>query len=558
MNKVYARDTEVKEIDTIEALEFCEENHMQGKAALGKMPRSFALYYKNEIVGVVIFCNPRTKGKQKRYTTELFRLAFKKNCRVIGGASKLIKYYIKKVNPSDFFTYQTTSGENTDVYLKSGMELIEDNKTKKVVVKNGLTFETATNNRSDWFSINEVVRFGPDKLIKTDLGTIYDKDGKRVSNLNLFLDYCDYHLEEIPGDKVYEWLNPDVSFYCYKITAPKRDDKYYIGRHKINIPNATMEECLKDKYFGSGGEKFKNWVKLIDEKDLKKEILGIYKTYPESLKAEEKLIGNSYETDPNCLNTIAGGRFSPVFRNRPEIEMLKCDVHGEVKHQGGVCSTCHSQKSVNFQDCKVHGYTKHQGSMCSKCNSNKSVSTQNCNIHGKTKFQGDNCMRCNAENQIVKKDCKIHGLVNHKGNSCTLCTAQKAITKKECKEHGLVNFQGDKCTVCQSRKSVNMKECKKHGWVKHQGNVCNMCNSQKSVSERECETHGLTKFQGDNCMKCKNASLIKMKECPVHGLHKHRGNTCYACISDRRKAKKLEDEKISKNNESNSPNLFNL
>jgi GNAT superfamily N-acetyltransferase len=538
MQTVYARSTDVDFVELEDALTFCEEHHSQGIAALGKDPRAVALSYNGSIVAVAIFCNPRTSLKQRDYTTELFRMAFHRDYRVTGGGSKLIQFFIRKARPADIFTYQTTSGENTDVYKHAGMELIETNETKKILVKNGLTHETAKNNRVDWFSVGEVVRYGPDALLKTKLGEVLGSDGKRLSNVDLFIQECGYHIEVIAGDKVYEWRNPDVSYYCYKITSSTRDSKYYIGRKRINKATPTFKECLEDGYYGSGGLKYKNWVKLVGEDKLEKEILGVYRTYKEALKAESSLIGDSYQTDPNCLNSIAGGRFSPVLRNRPKIETLVCSIHGETTHQGGVCSTCTSNRALNYRDCPTHGFVKHQGDVCSSCNSQRSVSERECAIHGVTTHQGTICMKCNSQAQFSTKTCTVHGEALFKGDACTLCTAQKAVTERECATHGLTKHQGNVCSRCNAESSVSMKECPTHGLTKHQGAVCNRCNAQRSVSLQECPIHGEAKFQGGKCVKCRNAALITVKECPVHGAWKHRGSSCYACVSDRKKAKK--------------------
>ena len=107
---------------------------------------------------------------------------------MVGGASKLIKFFIADKNPPNFFTYQDTSGEVTDVYEKSGMSLVQNAKPKQVLVRDGITYKDAKNNRRDWFSMQQVAQVGPDNLLKVHLGEILHDDGTRLTNVELFID----------------------------------------------------------------------------------------------------------------------------------------------------------------------------------------------------------------------------------------------------------------------------------------------------------------------------------------------------------------------------------
>lgn len=152
--KIYARNTIAQEISIETATDFINHNHKQGMPKQFSNEHSYGLYDKNtnQLLAAIVFTTPRTKRKRLEYKWELLRLCFKKNIRIPGGASKLIQYFIKDVEPVNFFTYQDTSGENSKVYELSGMTLKEKARDKKVLVKNGLTYDTATNNRRDWFS----------------------------------------------------------------------------------------------------------------------------------------------------------------------------------------------------------------------------------------------------------------------------------------------------------------------------------------------------------------------------------------------------------------------
>lgn len=560
--RIFARNCNVKPITNEKAREFVNLYHSQGNATQVFGVRSYGLFSDSDVLlGVAIFCNPRTIKKQKEWSTELLRLAFKEDTQVVGGASKLIKYFIQHEKPYNFFTYQTLSGEKTDVYAKAGMNFISENKTKEILVKDGMTHASAQNNHSDWFSLELASKRGPDALLGTNLGSLYHPNRERKTNIELF-QMLGYHIEEIPGDRVYGWNNSDWSFYCYKITSTV-DDNYYIGRRALRKENATLQDCLDDSYFGSGGVKFKRWFSTLTADQIKKEIISIDKTWKSNIAAEAKFVGELYLTDPHCKNSVAGGvspgsskavinlSFCPIhgevnFRgdtcclcsNLKAQRTDICSIHGRVAFQGEKCTHCNSQKNVHLFTCPTHGITKHQGRTCSKCIALAGVTKEVCFTHGLTKHQGNNCMKCNAEKQLSKKTCAVHGKTLHKGNTCTLCTAQKAIREKLCEIHGLTAHQGDVCSTCNSQKSVGVKECATHGLTKHQGDVCSKCNALGSVALGECSVHGQTKFQGGKCSSCTNGSLVTLKHCGVHGMRKHRGSTCYGCISDRRKAKK--------------------
>ena len=312
-NHYYARKLIAKEIPWDIAKQFTKQYHRDGMPKkVGGNKISYGLYDHDELLAVAMFCNPRTAAKLREYTSELLRLTFKTDVRIIGGASKLIKQYITDKNPWDLFTYQDTSGENTDVYLHAGMtERTKNVKPKQVIVKNGYTYEQAkqANQKGLWFSMIQVVSHGPDALIGSNIGEQY-VNGKRVSNVKLFTmpEYgLDYHLEDIPGDRLFEWRNPNISFYIYKITS-EVSDGYYIGRHVQHLSEKDLKQQYQqnpqiDAYMGSGGAKFQNWVKKVGQHTLRKEILKIVATHKQASYQEKKYIDL---TDINCKNQKTG------------------------------------------------------------------------------------------------------------------------------------------------------------------------------------------------------------------------------------------------------------
>ena len=114
--RIYARNCEIKELNSNEANEFFDENHLQGadnsKVRLG-------LFYQNELVSVMTFSKPRFN---KKYEWELVRFASKLNYQIIGGASKLLKYFLNYYNPSSIITYADRRYSNGNLYRRLGFE----------------------------------------------------------------------------------------------------------------------------------------------------------------------------------------------------------------------------------------------------------------------------------------------------------------------------------------------------------------------------------------------------------------------------------------------------
>ena len=198
--RYYARNCTVKHVNKEATIAFVTTHHRDGCPRIADM-KSFGLYHSDELVAVVVFGNPRTSAKTRRYSSELVRMAFKADVRIVGGASKMLKYAMVNGGLYDFFTYQDTTGEVTDVYELSGMSYVGIGRDKEYLVKNGYTLETA--NRKQKFGMAYVARFGPDRIIRTTFG---QESG--LTNKELFIQ-AGYHVETTTGDKVYEWFDPN-------------------------------------------------------------------------------------------------------------------------------------------------------------------------------------------------------------------------------------------------------------------------------------------------------------------------------------------------------------
>jgi len=126
-NRIYARKCEIKEItDNILVRDFLNNNHIQG--FVGSSVK-LGLYYNNELVSLMTLGKNRLGiGKLKQYDYELLRFCNKLNTNIIGGASKLFKYFTTKYNTNLIVSYADRSYSNGNVYKK--LDFIEDHITK--------------------------------------------------------------------------------------------------------------------------------------------------------------------------------------------------------------------------------------------------------------------------------------------------------------------------------------------------------------------------------------------------------------------------------------------
>jgi hypothetical protein len=531
MRKIYARATELVKLDAKEADTFVAANHRQSSLKTGAKV-SYGLKIDDELVAVAQFGSPRTKLMREKYTVELLRLAFKEELRISGGASKLIKGFIKAEKPADLFTYQDTTGEVTDLYASAGMTLISrKSKPKQFLVAPGKTLTTAS--RVEALGMPYAVRYGPDRILGVKLGEVLDENGVRKSNKQLFIEELGWHIEETSGDRVYEWVDPNRTYYTYRTTASD-SAKYYYGVSHVKIANATVADCKEHNYFVSGGHgvvsnKFINWRDKHKDQ-LQKEILSTHSRRAEAFSAEKKLVGELWKTDPNCLNSVVGGLNGSVGSlSGTRVSMKTCPIHGEAKHLGEKCYRCTNGASTQTKLCVIHGESKHRGDKCLRCSRAAASSIQECAIHGLSPHYGKRCSKCHNEANVGLKLCPIHGETKHNGDKCYSCTVENAISQKECTIHSVTSFRGDTCNSCIVEGQIHLSNCEVHGESKHRGTACLRCASKASFTVQTCSSHGETLFAGATCKRCTAEKAYSTKNCSIHGEATHIGDTCKRC-----------------------------
>jgi len=183
-NKIYARNCEIKEVSPSESKLFLNNNHIQG-AINSKI--KVGLYYKNELVSLMTFGSLRKNLNQSKKDDvyELLRFCNKLNTTVIGGADKLLKYFIKMYNPKEIISYADRRWSQGDLYNKLGFDFMHNSEPNYYYVIN--------NKRENRFNYRKdiLIKEGFDKelsehkiMLSRGIYRIYDCGSKKY-NLKL-------------------------------------------------------------------------------------------------------------------------------------------------------------------------------------------------------------------------------------------------------------------------------------------------------------------------------------------------------------------------------------
>lgn len=124
--KFYGRQCIVKPLNSYTTLrDFLDNNHLQGYAVSSI---NLGLYKDNELVAVMTFNSPRIGiGKiTEDKSFELVRYCPKINTTIVGGPSKLLKYFEQNYDYNLIYTYADRCWSKGDMYYKLGFERVTD------------------------------------------------------------------------------------------------------------------------------------------------------------------------------------------------------------------------------------------------------------------------------------------------------------------------------------------------------------------------------------------------------------------------------------------------
>jgi very-short-patch-repair endonuclease len=123
-NKIFARKCMTKEINAKICKEFLNNNHIQGNV---NSKVKIGLYYNNELVSLMTFGKKRVSMGNKINIDgeyEMLRFCSKLDTSVIGGASKLLNYFIKTYQPKSILTFADRRYSEGKLYEKLGFNFI--------------------------------------------------------------------------------------------------------------------------------------------------------------------------------------------------------------------------------------------------------------------------------------------------------------------------------------------------------------------------------------------------------------------------------------------------
>lgn len=121
--KIYARKCDIREVSYNESKLYLESNHLQGNCSSSIR---IGLYYNDSLCSLMTFSKLRLplqrlkENRDVKFHYELTRFASIINHSVVGGASKLFKYFLRNFEVSQIETYSDNLISNGDIYLKLG------------------------------------------------------------------------------------------------------------------------------------------------------------------------------------------------------------------------------------------------------------------------------------------------------------------------------------------------------------------------------------------------------------------------------------------------------
>src|SRR5574343_485358 len=134
--KIWARRCVIKIVNNTDANLFLNNNHIQGRC---NSKVKIGLYHNEDLVSLMTFGNLRKSlgYKASEGSYELLRFCNKLNTSVVGGASKLFKYFIKNYKPINIISYADRCWSNGNLYRRLGFSLESTTQPNYYYVVNG-------------------------------------------------------------------------------------------------------------------------------------------------------------------------------------------------------------------------------------------------------------------------------------------------------------------------------------------------------------------------------------------------------------------------------------
>lgn len=125
-DRIYARKTEIRSVDSSTSRKFLNDNHRQGSSTSSI---NLGLYYNDELVSLMTFGKMRnsigtSSNEDLTNCWELVRFCSKLNTSVVGGASKLFKHFITVYNPIKIRSFSDIAHTRGSLYSTLGFKCI--------------------------------------------------------------------------------------------------------------------------------------------------------------------------------------------------------------------------------------------------------------------------------------------------------------------------------------------------------------------------------------------------------------------------------------------------
>ncbi|MBC8427257.1 MAG: hypothetical protein H8D97_00005 [Proteobacteria bacterium] len=117
-NRIFARKCKLVNVKNSTKYDFLEDNHIQGDC-VSKI--NLGLTYEDKLVSIMTFGKSRFN---KGYEYELLRFCNIINHTIIGGASRLLKNFIKLYNPKNIISYADLRYSDGNLYNKLGFNYL--------------------------------------------------------------------------------------------------------------------------------------------------------------------------------------------------------------------------------------------------------------------------------------------------------------------------------------------------------------------------------------------------------------------------------------------------
>lgn len=132
--KLYARKCEVRIITNKEVKDFLIENHIQGYAVSSV---NVGLFHGGNLVSVMTFGKGRVSMNANKTEWEMVRFANKLNHNIVGGASKLFKFFVRNYDAGTIHTFSDIRLFDGKLYEMLGFTRTHDTKPNYWYVING-------------------------------------------------------------------------------------------------------------------------------------------------------------------------------------------------------------------------------------------------------------------------------------------------------------------------------------------------------------------------------------------------------------------------------------